>query len=174
MKTIKIRWTRYTGYYWRNREKVISDALLWTPSRGRVKTRRPARIYIRQLCGDTGYSPEDLTKAMWRERVMDIRADIMTWWWWLSFGRPFLRASTRLSERGKSLCILHSCWSPSVTLLPLASVTSTSSNHFDILGRWSTSGSNRGIANFFTATTNTIEGVGEKNKRIKQTIRAWG
>ena len=43
-------------------------------------------------------------------------------------------------------------------------VTSTSSNHFDILGRWSTSGSDRGIAHFFTATRNTMEGVGEKKR----------
>ena len=33
-----------------------------------------------------------------------------------------------------------------------------------LLGRWSTSGSDRGIAHFFTATRNTIEGVGEKEQ----------
>ena len=31
-----------------------------------------------------------------------------------------------------------------------------------LLGRWSTSGSDRGNAHFFTATSNTIEGTGEK------------
>ena len=43
-------------------------------------------------------------------------------------------------------------------------ITSTSSNHFDLLGRWSTSGSDRGIAHFFIATRNTIKGVGEKEQ----------
>ena len=33
-----------------------------------------------------------------------------------------------------------------------------------LLSRWSTSGSERGIAHFFTATRNTIKGVGGKNK----------
>ena len=48
---------------------------------------------------------------------------------------------------------------------PLGShVTSTSSNHFDILGRWSYSGPDRGIAHFFTATRNTIEGMGENEQ----------
>ena len=43
-------------------------------------------------------------------------------------------------------------------------VSSTSSNHFDILGRWSSNGPDRGIAHFFTATINTIEGVGENEQ----------
>ena len=33
-----------------------------------------------------------------------------------------------------------------------------------LYGRWSTSGSDRGIAHFFIATRNTIKGVGGKNK----------
>ena len=33
-----------------------------------------------------------------------------------------------------------------------------------LLGRWSTSGSDRGIAHFFIATRNTIKGVGEKEQ----------
>ena len=41
-----------------------SDVLLWTPSHGRAKSERPARIYIQQLCEDTGYSPHDLPEAM--------------------------------------------------------------------------------------------------------------
>ena len=40
---------------------------------------RPARTYIQQLCEDTGFCPEHLSRAMndreeWRERVRDIRA----------------------------------------------------------------------------------------------------
>ena len=36
--------------------------------------------------------------------------------------------------------------------------------NISLLGRWSTSGSDRSIAHFFIATRNTIKGVGGKNK----------
>ena len=67
--------------------ELVSDVLLWTPSHGRTKAGRPARNYIKQLCADTGCSPEDLPKAMdyrevLREWVRNIRADSVTWWWW--------------------------------------------------------------------------------------------
>ena len=78
-KTIKIRRTRHVGHCWRYREELISYFLLWTPAHGRAKAGRTDRTYARQLCEDTGYSPEELPKAMndreeWRERVKDIRA----------------------------------------------------------------------------------------------------
>ena len=86
-KTIQIRRTRHTGHYCRSRDELISDALLWTPSHGRAKARRPARTYIQQFCEDTRCSPEDLPEAMndregWRERVRDIWDDGTTRWWW--------------------------------------------------------------------------------------------
>ena len=82
-KTIKIRRTRYAGHYWRSRDDLIRDVLLWRPSHGLAKAGRPARTYIQQLCADTGCSPEDPPEAMndregWRERVRDIRADSAT------------------------------------------------------------------------------------------------
>ena len=54
---------------------------------GQAKAGRPARTYIQQLCEDTEWRPEDLSKAMndregWRERVKDICASSTTWWWW--------------------------------------------------------------------------------------------
>ena len=52
-KTIQVRWTRHAG----NRDELISDVLLWTPTYGRAKAGRPARTYIQQLWEDTGYSP---------------------------------------------------------------------------------------------------------------------
>ena len=65
------------------RDELIRDVLLWTPTHGRAKARRPVRTYIQQLCEDTGYCPEDLPEAMndrekWRERVRDIRATSAT------------------------------------------------------------------------------------------------
>ena len=86
-KTIKIRRTRHTGHCWRSRDELVSDVLLWTPSHGRAKARRPVRTYIQVLSADTGCSPEHLLKALddwevWRETVRNIRTDSVTWWWW--------------------------------------------------------------------------------------------
>ena len=86
-KTIQARRTRYARHYWRNKDELISDVLLWTPTYGRARAGRPALTYIQQLCEDTGCCPEDLPEAMndrekWQERVRDIRASGMTWWWW--------------------------------------------------------------------------------------------
>ena len=86
-KTIQVRRARHAGHCWRSRDELMSDVLLWTPTYGRAKAGRPARIYIQQLCEDTGCSPEDLQEAMndrekWRERVRDIHANGTTWWWW--------------------------------------------------------------------------------------------
>ena len=78
--TIKIRRTRHAAHYWRSRDDLISDALLWAPSQRRAKAGHQARTYMQQLCADTGCCPEDLPKAMddrnvWRERFKDIHAD---------------------------------------------------------------------------------------------------
>ena len=86
-KTIKVRQTRHAGHWWRSRDELINDVLLWTPTYSQAKAGRPARTYIQQLCEDTGGSPEDLPEAMndrekWRERVRDISAGGTTWWWW--------------------------------------------------------------------------------------------
>ena len=86
-KTIQARRTRHTGHCWRSKDELISDVLLWTPAYGQAKAGRPARTYIQQLCEDKGCSLEDLPEAMndwekWRERVRNIRASGMIWWWW--------------------------------------------------------------------------------------------
>ena len=78
-KTIQVRRTRHAGNCWRSRNRLISDVLLWTSTYGRAKAGRPSQSYIRQLCEDTGCSPEDLLEALndrekWRERVRDICA----------------------------------------------------------------------------------------------------
>ena len=83
-KTIQARRTRHAGECWRNRDELISDILIWTPTYGRAKAGRSARTYIQQLCEDTGCSSEDLPEVMndwekWRERVRDICDSGMTW-----------------------------------------------------------------------------------------------
>ena len=97
-KTIQARRTRHAGHYWRSKDEIISDVLLWTPAYGQSKAGWPARTFIQQLCNDTGCNSEDLPKAMddretWSERVRDIRASRRSWWWWWSswkFGLIFL------------------------------------------------------------------------------------
>ena len=53
-KTIQARRTRHAGHYWRSKDELISDVLLWTPAYGRAKAGRPPRTYIQQLCGGYG------------------------------------------------------------------------------------------------------------------------
>ena len=79
MKTIQVRWSRYAEHYWRSKDKLISDILLWTPSYGWAKAGQLARTYIQQLCADTGYSLEDQPRVMddrdgWQERVKEIHS----------------------------------------------------------------------------------------------------
>ena len=98
MKAIQVRRTRHAGHCWRSRDKLISDVLLWTPTYGQTKAGWPARTCIQQLCEDTGCSPEDLPEAMndwekWQERVRDIRATSMTWWWWLTIEHYAMKIS---------------------------------------------------------------------------------
>ena len=86
-KTIQVRRARHAGHCWRNKDELVSDVLLWTPTYGQAKAGRPARTYIQQVCKDTGCNPEDLPEAMndrekWREMARDIRASDTTWWWW--------------------------------------------------------------------------------------------
>ena len=95
-KTIRVRLTRHAGHCWRSKDELISYVLLWTPTYGQAKARRPARTYIKQLCEDTGCNTEDLPEAMndrekWRERVRDIHAGGTTWWWWWSGNIDTLR-----------------------------------------------------------------------------------
>ena len=85
-KTIQIRRTRHVGHCWRSEDERKRDVLLWIPSHGCARVRWPARTYLQQLCTDTRSSLEDLSEAMdnrngWWERVREIRASCMTWWW---------------------------------------------------------------------------------------------
>ena len=86
-KTIQIRRTRHAAHYWRRKDEIITDELLWTPSYVGAKVGRPAGTYMNQLCVDTGRSQEDLPGATddrggWWERVKEILASSMTWWWY--------------------------------------------------------------------------------------------
>ena len=89
-KTMQVRRVRHAGHCKTSKDELIRDVLIWTPAYGPAKVGRPPRTYIRQLCENTGCSPEDMSKAMndkemWWERTRDIRASGTTWWWWLIY-----------------------------------------------------------------------------------------
>ena len=86
-KTTQVRRTRHAVHCWRNKDKIISDVLLWTPTHELISVGWPARPYLHQLSADTGCNLEDFPEAMndrdrWGERVMKICAVSATWWWW--------------------------------------------------------------------------------------------
>ena len=56
--------------YWRNKDEIISEFLLCTRTHGCASVGRPVRIYIHQICTDTGYSLEDLPGSI----------DYRDWW----------------------------------------------------------------------------------------------
>ena len=85
-KTIQTRWARHVGHCWINKDKLISNVLLWTLSHRCARVVWPAITYLQQLCSDTGCRMEDLLRAIddrdeWWERVMEIRASGTPWWW---------------------------------------------------------------------------------------------
>ena len=85
-ETIQIRRTRHAGYCCRNKGELISNVLLWIPSHKWTGVGRPASTYLKQLCTDTGGSPEDLPNVIddrneWRGSVRKIRARSMTGWY---------------------------------------------------------------------------------------------
>ena len=91
-KTIKVRRTRHAGHCWRSRDELISDVLLWTPTYGRVKARRPAEYtyssYVRirdvalKTCqkrwmvgrsGERGSGMSVLAGSLWSGVVVPVR-----------------------------------------------------------------------------------------------------
>ena len=78
-QTIKERRARFAGHCWRSKAEIISDVLLWAPKHGYNSQGGQSKNYINQLCEDADCHPDDLPdmmddRAMWRERVMRIRA----------------------------------------------------------------------------------------------------
>ena len=59
-KTASVRRTRQRG----NKDKLISNVLIWTPTHGHNSVGRPAKTYLYQLCADTACSLVDLLGTM--------------------------------------------------------------------------------------------------------------
>ena len=67
-KTLQVRQNRHAGHYWRSKDELISDVLLWNPSHGRANVGWPAWTYIQQLCEDMGTSRKRWTIGRGGER----------------------------------------------------------------------------------------------------------
>ena len=87
-QTIQIRWERHIGHSWRSKYELISDILLWTTTHGHTSVAQPAKMYIQQLCVDTGCFLENIFRAIfdrdrWHKRVKEIHDVNISWrWWW--------------------------------------------------------------------------------------------
>ena len=57
LQTVKVR---HAGHCWRNKDELISNVLLWTPTDGHTSVGWPAKIYIHQLCVDTACCLDEL------------------------------------------------------------------------------------------------------------------
>ena len=83
-KTIKVSPTRQAEHCWRSRDELISDVLLWTPSHGRAKARRPARttysssVRIRDVTLRTCQKKWTIGRSGDREEWHD---KMIRWWW---------------------------------------------------------------------------------------------
>ena len=55
---------RHTGHCRRNKDKLISDILLWSPTHRHMSVGWPSKTH--QPCADTGYRLEDLLRMMVR------------------------------------------------------------------------------------------------------------
>ena len=80
---------KHAGSCWRSKDKYISNILLRTPTHGHTGLGQAARIYLYQLCVESGWSLESLLGALndrneWRGRVWGICAVSATWWWSLA------------------------------------------------------------------------------------------
>ena len=84
-QTIKIRWTRHAGHYWKSKDELISDILSWTLAHEHTCVGWPAMTYIHQLCVNTGWHQDELPRVMAnRDRcwvsVKGICVIDMLWW----------------------------------------------------------------------------------------------
>ena len=72
IQTIRVRRTRHAGHRWRSKDELISDVLLWKSAHAHASVGLPAKMYIDQLCTNTGCCDEDLPRMMsdrdgWRD-----------------------------------------------------------------------------------------------------------
>ena len=77
--TIRQQRMRFAGHFWRNKDELASDVLLWKPAHGIRSRGPPCKTFIDQQAEDAGCFKEDLPTAMaerdqWKIRVNTSRA----------------------------------------------------------------------------------------------------
>ena len=82
---IQVKQTRHVGHCWRSRNKLVSNVLLWTPTRRHIGVGQPAKNHINQLYVNTGHSLEELQKAIanrdwWWERERESKESRLSTW----------------------------------------------------------------------------------------------
>ena len=73
--TIRERRLRFSGHFWRSRNEVVRDLVLWEPKHGKRSVGGQARTFVDLLEADTGVPRDCLPAAMddrvgWRKRAM--------------------------------------------------------------------------------------------------------
>ena len=63
-KMVQVRRKIYPVHCWRSWVNLINDFLLWTSTHGCTSADRSARTYLHEICGETGCSFEDLSRAV--------------------------------------------------------------------------------------------------------------
>ena len=74
---------RFAGHYWRSKNELVCDLLLWTPKHDQRSRGRPAKTFVVQMVEDTECEVEELINLMenrneWKKRVLECRAS-STW-----------------------------------------------------------------------------------------------
>ena len=92
-QTIRVR---QAMYFWRSKNKLISDVFLWTPTHGHTRFGWPAKTYINHLTVQSVCYLGDLPRAMtdadvWRERIKGNLFCQHPWWWWWFLPDIFLK-----------------------------------------------------------------------------------
>ena len=83
-QTLQVKRAKHARHGWRNKDKLIKDAFLRTPTYGHSSFGRSAKTYIHQNCADTGCCQEDLLRTIteryrgW-ERIKGISAVSTPW-----------------------------------------------------------------------------------------------
>ena len=78
-KSMRKQRLRFAGHYWRSKDELAGNPLLWRPSHGKQASGHPKRTYVDQLTDVTGYRMEEFPNALnnrqkCKKRVMENRA----------------------------------------------------------------------------------------------------
>ena len=52
LTVLRKRRTGFAGHFWRNREELVSEFLLWRPTHGKTRLRQPCNTFIDQTDDD--------------------------------------------------------------------------------------------------------------------------